>query len=580
MNRNTDRLAETQHADAAAQETAATHQSIRRKFLIGAPFAVAAALLVKQPDAAQAATLDSWLLTGNAISLNQFLGTTNAQPLNIRTNNVTRMTITSAGLIGVGTTTPASQLHVNTASGVGIRSDTSSANTGAAGVLGRSIAATGGAGSAGVRGEALSATSVGGLFRNLKGAGTAGTGVRGLSASGTETDTAGFFDGAGEFSGPNGIVASASSDSQYGYGVAAIARGTGGIGVYGTAYASSGYTSGVYGNSNSPTGTGVKGTAPNSISNALNAYGVQGYGTSGVQGQGEYMGVVGTSPNYGIFGYTNPDTGGTGCYGRGAYGVHGRSYTGTAVIGDTDSGIGVNGLAYSGGASTKAVYGKAYGSNSNGVVGEASNGGAAFGVWGISTTGYAGYFSGKVSVSGNLSKGGGSFKIDHPLDPANKYLYHSFVESPDMLNIYNGNVTLDASGKATVQLPAWFGALNRDYRYQLTPIGAPGPNLYISAEVKNNQFSIAGGTPNGKVSWQVTGIRQDAFANANRIPVEEVKPADERGTYLHAEAHGKPASMSTDFTRAQALAVSKPPRPNDPMPPTSAMTKAPQQGQK
>jgi hypothetical protein len=136
----------------------------------------------------------------------------------------------------------------------------------------------------------------------------------------------------------------------------------------------------------------------------------------------------------------------------------------------------------------------------------------------------AGEFNGNVSVSGTLTKGGGAFQIDHPLDPENKYLQHSFVESPDMMNIYNGNVTLDAQGNATVALPAWFEPLNRDFRYQLTPVGAPGPNLYVAQKVSGNQFTIAGGTPNGEVSWQVTGIRQDAWANANRIQVETPKP--------------------------------------------------------
>ena len=56
--------------------------------------------------------------------------------------------------------------------------------------------------------------------------------------------------------------------------------------------------------------------------------------------------------------------------------------------------------------------------------------------------------AGNLSIAGSVSKAGGSFKIDHPLDPAGKYLYHSFVESPDMMNIYNGVVTLDAKGQA------------------------------------------------------------------------------------------------------------------------------------
>ena len=33
-----------------------------------------------------------------------------------------------------------------------------------------------------------------------------------------------------------------------------------------------------------------------------------------------------------------------------------------------------------------------------------------------------------------------AFVIDHPLDPANKYLSHCSVESPDVMNLYNGNV--------------------------------------------------------------------------------------------------------------------------------------------
>ena len=120
--------------------------------------------------------------------------------------------------------------------------------------------------------------------------------------------------------------------------------------------------------------------------------------------------------------------------------------------------------------------------------------------------------NGNLSITGNLSKGSGSFKIHHPLDPANKYLEHSFVESPDMMNIYNGIVVLDSTGGAAVTLPDYFEALNSDFRYQLTAVGAPGPNLYIAEEISGNHFKVAGGKPGGKVSWQVTGVRQDAYA--------------------------------------------------------------------
>jgi hypothetical protein len=142
---------------------------------------------------------------------------------------------------------------------------------------------------------------------------------------------------------------------------------------------------------------------------------------------------------------------------------------------------------------------------------------------------------GNLNVSGTLAKGGGSFKIDHPQDPANKYLSHSFVESPDMMNIYNGSVKLDAHGEAWVEMPGYFEALNRDFQYQLTAIGRPAPGLYIARKIDANHFKIAGGKSGMEVSWQVTGVRHDAWAEANRIPVEEDKTGKERGTYLHPE---------------------------------------------
>ena len=151
---------------------------------------------------------------------------------------------------------------------------------------------------------------------------------------------------------------------------------------------------------------------------------------------------------------------------------------------------------------------------------------------------------GDVSVQGNLTVegtlnvvGAKHFKIDHPLDPANKYLYHTSVESPDMMNIYNGTTVLDVKGEAEIKLPDWFEALNRDFRYQLSCIGGFAP-VYVAREIENNTFRIAGGTPGLKVSWQVTGIRHDAYAEAHPSPVEVQKPAMERGNYLHPELFG------------------------------------------
>ncbi|MES1249854.1 MAG: hypothetical protein ABUL46_04175, partial [Chitinophaga rupis] len=103
---------------------------------------------------------------------------------------------------------------------------------------------------------------------------------------------------------------------------------------------------------------------------------------------------------------------------------------------------------------------------------------------------------------------------------------------------------LDGNGAATIIMPDWFEALNRAFRYQLTAIGRPSPNLYIAAEISGNKFRIAGGTPGAKVSWTVTGIRHDAYANAHRIPVEEMKSGAERGKYLNPEVFGKPKQQS------------------------------------
>lgn len=144
-----------------------------------------------------------------------------------------------------------------------------------------------------------------------------------------------------------------------------------------------------------------------------------------------------------------------------------------------------------------------------------------------------------IAVIGSLSKGAGTFVIDHPQKPRTHLLYHSFVESPEAKNIYDGIVELDSNGEATIPLPDYFEALNKDFRYQYFPIGASMPNLHVKEKVKNNQFVIAGGKPGGRVSWQVTGVRHDPYIEANPIRVEVEKGPGElvdKGECLHAEA--------------------------------------------
>ena len=219
---------------------------------------------------------------------------------------------------------------------------------------------------------------------------------------------------------------------------------------------------------------------------------------------------------------------------------------GTGIEGAGNS-IGVQGLAEASTASqVEGIEGDSYGSGiySVGVNGSSSNYIASptnsYGVYGYASggvTNYAVYSDGNMRVNGSISKASGTFEIDDPLDPANKYLYHSFVESPDMKNIYDGNVTTDASGVAVVTLPVYFDTLNMEPRYQLTVIGTFAQAI-VSKEESGNTFEIKTSLPNVKVSWQVTGIRKDAWANAHRVVTEVEKAPADKGKYLHPELLG------------------------------------------
>jgi hypothetical protein len=211
--------------------------------------------------------------------------------------------------------------------------------------------------------------------------------------------------------------------------------------------------------------------------------------------------------------------------------------TGQVNPSGTSTYYGVRGFASGGSGSNYGLYGIAWGNGTNyGVYGHAYSGG----------TNWAGYFEGDVNITGNIVKSGGGFKIDHPLDPANKYLQHSSVESDEMKDMYDGIATLDAGGKATVTLPEWFEALNRDFRYQLTCIGGYAP-VYIASKISGNRFTIAGGTPGLEVSWLVTGVRQDKFAQANPAVVEKEKEPALKGRYLHPELYGLGHDMSVSY---------------------------------
>jgi hypothetical protein len=281
-------------------------------------------------------------------------------------------------------------------------------------------------------------------------------------------------------------------------------------------------------NQTNTTGTGpsVYGQTNSNFSN---------FGTAGL------MGVNAGTGGIGVLAYAKHTSG------NGAAAVAISDGNGNGLTANSENRYGVEGTSDVGTTSSAGVYGwspnfvtggtgvkaASFGTNSVALRAKATGSGAK-----------AAILEGNVDVVGTLSKSGGSFKIDHPTDPANKYLSHSFVESPDMKNIYDGVVTTDGKGFATVTMPAWFDALNGDFRYQLTVMGRSFARAVVWEEMTGDRFTIRTDEPRVKVSWQVTGIRQDAFAKARRIPVEEEKTGAERGRYLTPELFGQPASKA------------------------------------
>lgn len=334
--------------------------------------------------------------------------------------------------------------------------------------------------------------------------------------------------------------------SGYATGVYGQSASTNGVGVSGNATATSGNTNGVFGSAASPNGAGVYGTntatsgfavGVNGLTASVGGVGVNGVNTATTGGNGVQGASLATSGfGVGVSGSTN-SPGGAGVFGwntaaSGGLGVQGQSGSGGVAV------FGVNQTCNGSGCTLMPGVGGQFLTGTGGTLLQGYGGSFSNRVFYVDAGGN-GFFSGNLNVTGTVTKGGGSFKIDHPLDPENKYLSHSFVESPDMMDVYNGVVRLDAKGQAWVNLPEYFEALNGDFRYQLTAIGAPAPRLHIAREVSQNRFKIAGGRPGGRVSWQVTGIRHDPYANAHRIPVTEDKPAAEQGRYLHPDAYGR-----------------------------------------
>jgi hypothetical protein len=376
-----------------------------------------------------------------------------------------------------------------------------------------------------VRGQNESTTANGYGVWGSKAGGSGGVGVYGTAPGGVGVRGDSSYVGVYGASGPSGITG-VEGDSSNAYGVRGISTTSTGV----EAASSSGDAL----NANSATGRGILTTTAGS-GDAIDAGSAGGIGlfantvsgTRGVIGTlanascpGAYaVGGCGTNVGYGVYGNSS------------SYGVYGNSSTSDGV-----HGIGATaGVAGSVGASGDGVYGETTGTSCTGSC-------------------FAGYFYGDVHVTGAITAGVKDFQVDDPLDPAHKYLQHTSVESSQMLDIYNGNVTTNGKGFATVRMPKWFQALNRTFRYQLTVIDRAHwtARAAVWDKIAHNRFTIRTDQAHVQVSWQVTGIRHDPYANANRTRVVVPKPKADQGKYVHPELYGKP--------KTDGIGYRKPPR--------------------
>jgi hypothetical protein len=394
-----------------------------------------------------------------------------------------------------------------------------------------------------------------------------------------------------------GIIGQGGSNGVKGYAVNTAATGTA-MGVSGEAFNNSNaigmYAAGTdYGTpGGSKTGIssvglngvdsrGTDATAHSSLNNSVN-YGVKASnlfwnGVSFVQTAGRGYGVYATGKQTGIYGEANvqdlgqswtsifgptaPYTEAIGIFGKGLSSFNMPNGNTVGVVGEavdpvSQNNVGVQGIALGAPGYNTGIAASVHGAATAGNF-------AVYATAPVSPNSWAGYFAGDVNMTNDLNvvntisaftatAGIKAFTIDHPLDPKNKILRHSSVESADMMNIYNGNVTTNASGKATVTLPSYFEALNKDYKYQLTVVDQNQfAQVRISKKIAGNQFEIMTDKPNVEISWQVAGVRHDAAAEKFRIIVEENKAVQSTGKYIWPQAFedGQTQTSANDLSK-------------------------------
>lgn len=327
--------------------------------------------------------------------------------------------------------------------------------------------------------------------------------------------------GANSTRGVSGRVDGANSNAVYGNQTGAAGSGAA---VYGDGNANTG----VVGQSDGGTKYGVHG-----INTANDGIGVFGNATSTSIDNNASVGVRGESLGDGIFAlfFVVPAAGVLGSHQREADSTIAAGVWGEAFDPAAD---GMRAINWDAGNGASALFSSTLAADDN----------------------YAGYFVGNVHVEGALTSTSSTTTLDHPLDPANKFLVHQGISSSERLTIYSGNAKIAANGTATVVLPAWFEALNADVRYQLTVIGKQA-QAWVKSGVKGNKFTIASDTPGVTVSWQVSGVRQDAYAKSKAVKVEPAKTGAQKGRYLHPEAHGKAAKLGINYERSGRAAAEK-----------------------
>lgn len=317
-----------------------------------------------------------------------------------------------------------------------------------------------------------------------------------------------------------------------GSGIQSVAWGSGGIGVLARTGNSTGY--GLYADNSSTTGVAAYCTG-------------WGSGSTGVIGSGGILGVSGVSTN------------GTGVKGTSTsgYGVEGNSTSTHGIIGFSTNAEAVVGRTFATNKSSVHGYTDVAGSH-GGFFMSAAASGSGVGVIGQtgSAAGYGVQAFGRFMASGTKS-----FRIDHPLDPENKYLSHFCAEGPEPLNIYSGEIKTGANGYAIVELPDYFAEINRDPRIQLTvdDVGEDFVMVKVVGGISGNTFRLRTSKPGVTVYWEVKAVRNDLYIQRYGAKDVTEKPARERGTYQHPELYDMPESRGISVVDSK-LAETRPPQ--------------------